>query len=91
LGTLGNLGRNTLRGPGLQNFDFSMMKTQNITERMKLQFRAEMFNLLNHANFQAQLVALFNNKGQLNPTAGVLASPTVTTSRQIQFGLKLMF
>ena len=90
LGTFGNLGRNTLRGPGLQDFDFSLLKTQSFGERLKLQFRAEAFNLLNHANFEVQLIPLFNNKGQLNSTAGVLNSPTVTTSRQIQFGLKLI-
>lgn len=52
LATYGTLSRNFLRGPGYINFDLSLSKTTAITERTKLEFRAEFFNILNHANFQ---------------------------------------
>jgi hypothetical protein len=90
LGTLGNLGRNTLRGPGLQEFDLSLFKNWILwRERMRLQFRAEFFNLFNHANFQAPKVKVFDGDGNVIPTASQLTSPTLTPERQIQFGLKL--
>src|SRR5262249_4975239 len=53
LGTFGNLGRNTLIGPGVKNVDFSVNKHFRITEERELQFRAEFFNILNHPNFEA--------------------------------------
>lgn len=89
LGTLGNLGRNTLRGPGLQEFDFSLFKNFTLSERFRLQFRSEFFNLLNHANFQAPKVKVFDGGGVPIVTASQLTSPTQTTEREIQFGLKL--
>ncbi len=49
-GTFGNLGRNTLRGPGFADVDFAAVKNTAITERVSLQFRAEMFNLFNRVN-----------------------------------------
>ena len=92
LGSLGNLGRNTLRGPPLRSLDFSVFKNHQLWgEKLKVQFRAEMFNILNHPNLQAQLVTLFDNKGKLVSTAGQLSPPTVTSSRQIQFGMKLIW
>ena len=92
LGQLGNLGRNTLRGPGIQEFDFSLFKNQPLWgERLKAQLRAEFFNILNHSNVQAQTTTLFNKQGALLSTAGLLLPPSATTSRQIQFGLKLIF
>src|SRR5262249_52744146 len=51
VGTFGNSGRNILVGPGQQNIDFGAVKTFSAKERYKLQFRAEAFNLFNHANF----------------------------------------
>jgi Carboxypeptidase regulatory-like domain len=90
LGVLGNLGRNTLRGPGLEEFDFSLFKNWPLwQEKMRLQFRAEFFNLFNHVNLQAPKVKVFDNKGNPDLSAGVLPSPTLTTEREIQFGLKL--
>src|SRR5437762_211765 len=50
-GTYGNAGRSSLRGPGLFNVDTSLFKKIPIREGMTLQFRAEAFNVLNHANF----------------------------------------
>ena len=93
LGTFGNLGRNTLIGPGTAEVDFSLSKHFPITERINLQFRAECFNIANHPNFQAPSNAtrqIFDLAGNLSQTAGVLTS-TTTSSRQIQFGLKLVF
>ena len=50
-GQFGNAGRNVVRGPGIQNLDLSLLKNFSIRESMRLQFRAECFNVLNHANF----------------------------------------
>jgi hypothetical protein len=92
-GTIGNLGRNTLIGPKLVNCDFSLFKQFTLTEGKTLHFRAEMFNIFNHPNFgvpnSANRTALQPN-GNVNLSAGAILS-TVTTSRQIQFGLKLSF
>jgi hypothetical protein len=83
---LGNNGRNSLYGPKLVNFDFSLFKNTHITERFVAQFRAEFFNIFNHSNFQAPV----DNNTLGNGSSGVIDS-TTTTSRQIQFGLKLSF
>jgi len=89
-GVLGNLGRNTLRGPGLEDLDFSIFKNLPLwREKMKLQFRAEAFNVLNRANFQMPKTQIFDGSGQPIPQAGVIPSPTLTDSREMQFGLKL--
>jgi len=88
-GFYGNLGRNTLRGPGLATWDFSTLKNTRLSERMNLQFRAEIFNLLNRANFNMPNEVVFTPSG-VSPTAGVITS-TTTTSRQVQFGLKLLW
>jgi hypothetical protein len=86
-GFYGNLGRDTLIGPGLATLDFSVFKDTRIRERLNLQFRAEFFNILNRANFNTPNALTFTPTG-VSPTAGVITS-TATTSRQIQFGLKL--
>jgi hypothetical protein len=88
-GFYGNLGRNTLRGPGLATWDFSTTKDTKLRERLNLQFRAEIFNLLNRANFNMPNEVAFTPSG-ISPTAGVITS-TTTTSRQVQFGLKLLW
>ncbi|PWU03633.1 MAG: hypothetical protein C5B51_18560 [Terriglobia bacterium] len=93
LGRFGNLGRNTLIGPGVAEVDFSVMKNFHFTEDKSLQFRAECFNIANHPNLQSPSTTtrqIFNLAGQLSPTAGVLTA-TTTSSRQVQFGLKLLF
>ena len=90
-GTYGNSGRNTLIGPGFAALDISLLKTTVLTERIKLQFRAEFFNILNHANFGTPNTIVFASASAAPlPTAGVITS-TAGTSRQIQFGLKLSF
>ncbi len=89
-GTPGNLGRNIIRGPKLFNMDLSVLKDTKLTERLKLQFRAEFFNILNHENFAAPSLSIFTATGAVNPTAGLItATNPGTTSRQIQFALRL--
>jgi hypothetical protein len=88
-GFFGNLGRDTLIGPGLATWDISFLKDTHISEKRGLQFRTELFNLLNRANFNTPNAVVFTPTG-VSPTAGVITS-TSTTSRQIQFGLKLLW
>lgn len=88
-GTWGTLGRGVYDGPGLAELDLSLLKGIAVTERMNLQFRSEFFNVLNHANFGTPNAIVFSN-GAPSPSVGLIGS-TVTTSRQIQFGLKLIF
>jgi len=88
-GFYGNLGRDTLIGPGLATWDLSALKGMRLSERWLLQFRAEFFNVLKRANFNTPNAIVFTPTG-VSPTAGVITS-TATTSRQIQFGLKLLW
>lgn len=90
--TRGALGRNTLIGPGLVNVDASLGKSFALGETRSLLFRAEVFNLPNHPNFAVPSgqIVFTNAQGAIAPTAGRITS-TVTTSRQIQLGLKLTF
>ncbi len=88
-GTYGNLGRGVLTGPGLAELDLSLFKNVVVTERVRLQIRAEFFNALNHANFGTPNAIVFSG-AQISSTAGIVTS-TATTSRQIQFGMKLTF
>jgi len=94
-GFYGNAGRDTVDGPGLDTWDFSVLKDTTITERFRLQFRAEIFNLLNRANFNTPNLIVFTPATKANPsgvsgTAGAITS-TSTTARQVQFGLKLLW
>jgi hypothetical protein len=88
-GFYGNVGRDTYIGPGLATWDFSALKDTAIRERLNLQFRAEIFNLLNRANFNTPNLIVFTPAG-LSGAAGAITS-TSTTSRQVQFGLKLLW
>src|SRR5205823_12299333 len=92
-GTFGNLKRGFVRQPGLKNVDFSVAKNWKIRERYGIQFRAEMFNLFNHPNFNGfdnGLGASFNTAGQFtgfnNGNFGKLSSDR--GPRNIQFGFK---
>ena len=90
-GTYGNVSRNPLVGPGESEFDLSAAKTEHITERFGLQFRAEFFNILNHTNLGIPNPVVYSSATSgISPTAGVITA-TSTTSRQIQFGAKLQF
>jgi hypothetical protein len=88
-GFYGDLGRDTLIGPGLATWDFSVLKDTPIHEHLTLQFRAEIFNLLNRANFNTPNLIVFTPTG-VSGTAGAISS-TSTTARQVQFGLKLIW
>jgi outer membrane receptor protein involved in Fe transport len=88
----GNLGRNALTGPGFNNVDFSVIKNTKVSEWLKVQFRAEFFDILNHANFgNPNTTAVIGN-----PSFGLITSTRFATgdsgsSRQVQFALKLIF
>jgi hypothetical protein len=80
----GNAGRDILVGPGLQNFDLGLFKNYRLTERFGVQFRAEAFNALNHANFS-------NPTADANSSSFGQISSTSTQNRDVQFGLKVLF
>lgn len=94
----GNAGRNILTGPGITSLDFSVFKNnriKRISENFNVQFRMEIFNILNHANFAPPQVGdgntdLLDGTGAASSLAGVLLRTTIP-ERQIQFALKLIF
>src|SRR5213594_2084642 len=88
-GTFGNVSRGSLTGPPLTVIDTSFFKRIRINEQLNLQFRAEAFNILNHANFAEPGQVIFQGNNY-SSSAGVITS-TATTSRQLQFALKLLF
>ena len=88
-GFYGNLGRDTLIGPGLGTWDLSFLKNMPIRERLHLQFRTDLFNILNRANFAAPNAITYTPTGA-SPTAGLITG-TSTSSRQTQFSLKLLW
>jgi len=97
---LGNAGRNSIIGPSLVNLDFSVYKNfavRKISESFSVQFRAEFFNVLNHANFQVPLdfsgggnAQIFNSDGT-SAHSGGLEQPQLVLPRDIQFALKVIF
>ena len=90
-GTYGNIGRNILQGAGLATTDFSLAKKFALSERVHVQFRSEFFNAFNRVDLNTpNPVAYTAATGGPSPTAGVITS-TATTSRQIQFGAKVLF
>jgi outer membrane receptor protein involved in Fe transport len=95
-GTLGTLGRNNLVGPGYVETDLGVMKETRIAERVSIQFRAELFNLFNHPNFNVPVTGAFTGGVTPNPTAGQITSLVGSgglsnVARQTQFSLKLIF
>ncbi len=90
-GFVGNLARNTLRAPGIATADLGLQKNIPFTEALGLQFRWEVFNLLNRANFKFPTVRqIFTRQGTIIGSSGVLTE-TSTSSRQMQVSLKLTF
>ena len=89
-GTYGNLGRSTIIGPGLADLDLSLEKIFKVRESVKVQFRGELFNILNHANFGLPTTAIFTSSGAYNGSAGRVTT-TTTDSREVQLGLKIIF
>ena len=98
-GTFGNASRDSLIGPGLTDVDLSFAKNTTVHEHLRAQFRAEYFNILNHTNLTTPNAVVFSTgptqakpstAEALSPTAGV-ATATATTSRQLQFALKILF
>jgi hypothetical protein len=83
VGKFGNEGRNAIRGPGIANVDLSLFKTFPITESLRVQFRAECFNVANHANFGLP------ENDIASPNFGRILE--AGSPRLIQFGLKLIF
>ena len=84
-GTFGNSGRSILRGPGYLNMDLGVLKTTGVTERIRLQFRAEFFNALNHPNFRLPTSNISSSQ------KGRITAVVDENQRIIQFGLKLLF
>ncbi len=100
-GYVGNAGRDSLVGPGYADWDLSLLKSTQITERVRLQLRAEFFNVLNHTNLQLPNETVFSAGPTQGTTANqntvaALGSPgvitaTANTSRQIQLAAKIIF
>ncbi|HEY5215078.1 MAG TPA: carboxypeptidase regulatory-like domain-containing protein [Acidobacteriaceae bacterium] len=103
----GNASRNSITGPGFANLDVSLFKNnaiRKISDQFNVQFRVELFNVLNHTNFtppnnndqqiySAPPVPLAPSTTTIAPlsTAGVLSSPTANSSRQLQLAVKVIF
>ncbi len=102
-GTLGNVGRDTIVGPGLAQVDLSLSKETKVREKLRVQFRAEAYNILNHPQFGQPGNSLFSSLkaapgtptgvvGVPNGAAGIISSiATNSTARQFQLGIKLLF
>ncbi len=94
-GYFGNSGRGAFLGPNLRNLDLAAIKTTRLPwgENKLLQFRAEAFNILNHTNFGVPTVLAFAGAADNEKPLGSLGQirSTVTSSRQIQLGLRITF
>jgi hypothetical protein len=90
------VGRNTLTGPGLDDVDASLAKLFKPSERINVQFRAEVFNILDHANFWEPGFNVFSgvtgSKPKYQSSAGTMSKLVQTPGgRLIQLGLKVIF
>jgi len=86
----GNLGRNVVIGPGFKNTDFSIMRNAELGEKIRMQFRVEMFDLLNHANL-GQPGNMVGTPGFGRITNTRFPTGESGSSRQMQLGVKLVF
>jgi hypothetical protein len=77
LGTQGNAGRNILRGPGLNNWDFAFMKDTNFTESTRLELRIEFFNIFNHTQFDPNGITTDINAGPAFGTETAARAPRI--------------
>jgi hypothetical protein len=92
LGTFGDAGRNIIRGPGLENWDFSVLKTFPVHEQMRFEFRAEFFNVFNHPNLTfADETTTNENFSTERGTSQFGFATAARAPRQIQFALKFYF
>ena len=94
LGTFGNIGRNTIYGPGFGSVDFSVFKKTSITERISAEFRLEIFNLLNRANYANPNTTFSSGSfGQITSTRNAGSAPGLGFGepRNTQLGLHLVF
>ena len=82
-GTVGNLGRDTLTGPGFANWDLSLLKTTQVTERTRLQVRAEFFNVLNHTSLLNPNAIVFSSGPTQAYTSGTLTPTQIATQNTI--------
>jgi Carboxypeptidase regulatory-like domain/TonB-dependent Receptor Plug Domain len=91
-GTFGNMGRNSLRGPGVNKWDMALFKNFRVAERSQLQFRGEFFNILNHPSFTTVGMSLNTTAAAVNPTLNSFAVVTGTRdARVMQVALKVYF
>jgi outer membrane receptor protein involved in Fe transport len=97
-GTYGNLGRNTVIGPGIATFDLSFVKVFQVDESRSVQFRSEFFNIFNRPNYGTPSMNVFTNAKQCpstdscNPSSSFgRINSTSTSPRQIQLALKFIF
>lgn len=89
-GTYGTMLRNTVIGPGIATMDVAVEKDFRITERVSTTFRAEAFNIINHTNLSLPNTSALTSTGAPNPAAGAVTI-TTTSSRQLQFALRVNF
>ncbi len=88
-GTYGNVSRNSFTGPSLDELDVALIKNTHLTERLALELRGEMFNVLNQASFNTPTLITYSSaSAPPSASAGVVTS-TATSSRQIQVAAKL--
>ena len=104
VGHVGNVGRGAIKGPGFWNYDFAVLRDIGISEAIRLQFRAEFYNVFNHPNLSAPVTSFLDPRtGSVNPDFGKAYYglnrthsrfgdlPLENPSRRIQVGLRLEF
>ncbi len=88
----GNVGRNSMRAPGVVNMDMSLFRTFKFTERLHMEFRAEAFNLTNTPHFNAPDSDVSSSSfGKITSTDDGYGTSAGTRSREFRFGLRLNF